>query len=288
MAKEAMAEQSRRRVQSIEVGFRVLRVLRMAEGPLPLREIAARAGMPPSKVHLYLVSFVREGMAYQDLKTGHYGLGSFAIQLGLAAIRQLDVVSLAADVLTDLRDRTDCAIYLSLWGDRGPCIVAKADGTLQGAFSVRLGYIIPLTTTATGLIFLSHLPQSETEQAWNAQIAYEAASGSSRTPSRKDLAESIEQVHTLGYATTVGKLHRNFAGISAPIFDFSHRLAAAMTLLGPTDFMTDERRDNFARLLIEATTGLSERLGAAGVANDAAAEAQPAPAKRGRKPKAAA
>ena len=40
----ADTEQSRRRVQSIEVGFRVLRVLRMAEGPLPLREIAARAG----------------------------------------------------------------------------------------------------------------------------------------------------------------------------------------------------------------------------------------------------
>ena len=42
----ADTEQSRRRVQSIEVGFRVLRVLRMAEGPLPLREIAARASMP--------------------------------------------------------------------------------------------------------------------------------------------------------------------------------------------------------------------------------------------------
>ena len=86
----ADTEQSRRRVQSIEVGFRVLRVLRMADGALPLREIAARAAMPPSKVHLYLVSFVREGMAYQDVQNGYYGLGPFAIQLGLAAIGQLD------------------------------------------------------------------------------------------------------------------------------------------------------------------------------------------------------
>src|SRR6478752_6562546 len=107
----ADAEQSRRRVQSIEVGFRVLRVLRTAEGPLPLREIAARAEMPPSKVHLYLVSFVREGMAHQDTKTGFYGLGSFAIQLGLAAIRQLDLVSAAREVLDELRDETGCAVY---------------------------------------------------------------------------------------------------------------------------------------------------------------------------------
>jgi DNA-binding IclR family transcriptional regulator len=287
MAKEGMADQSRRRVQSIEVGFRVLRVLRMAEGPLPLREIAARASMPPSKVHLYLVSFVREGMAYQDLKNGHYGLGSFAIQLGLAAIRQLDVVDLATDLLADLRDKTDCAIYLSLWGDRGPCIVAKADGALQGAFSVRLGYIIPLTTTATGLIFLAHLPGSETEQALKAQAAYETTSGRSSALSRAELSDNIEQVHKLGSAATVGRLHRNFAGISAPIFDYSHRLAAAMTLLGPTDFMTNERRDHFAGLLLEATKGLSDRLGAPGPIGDVPAVAEPARVKRGRKAKTA-
>jgi len=136
--------QSRRRVQSIEVGFRVLRVLRMADGMLPLREIAARAQMPPSKAHLYLVSFIRENMVHQDTGTGFYGFGSFAIQLGLSAVRQVPVVSSAAPFLTQLRDQTGCAIYLSLWGDRGPCIVSKADGNQQGAFTLRLGSILPM------------------------------------------------------------------------------------------------------------------------------------------------
>jgi len=258
----ADTEQSRRRVQSIEVGFRVLRVLRMAEGSLPLREIAARASMPPSKVHLYLVSFVREGMAYQDPKTGHYGLGSFAIQLGLAAIRQLDVVELAADVITDLRDRTDCAIYLSLWGDRGPCIVAKADGSLQGAFSVRLGYILPLTTTATGLVFLAHLPEAETEKALGAQAGFEGARKAAKKPAKSETAAQLAQVRADGYASTVGMLHRNFAGVSAPIFDYSHQIAAALTLLGPADFMRDEKQQELSKLLIEAAEGISERLGA--------------------------
>ena len=201
-------EVSRRRVQSIEVGFRVLRVLRTAEGPLPLREIAARAAMPPSKVHLYLVSFVREGMAYQDVQNGHYGLGPFAIQLGLAAIGQLDVVTLAAESLSQLRDETNCAIYLSLWGDQGPCIVAKADGTLQGAFSVRLGYILPLTTTATGLVFLAHLSDYEIARGRAAQDAFDAARGV-RTLSEEEVADSVGKVHALGYASTVeiGRAH---------------------------------------------------------------------------------
>jgi len=251
-------EQSRRRVQSIEVGFRVLRVLRMAGGPLPLRDIASRAGMPPSKVHLYLVSFVREDMAYQDPQTGYYGLGSFAIQLGLAAIRQLDVVTLASDALIELRDKTDCAIYLSLWGDRGPCIVAKADGKLQGAFSLRLGYILPLSTTATGLVFLSHLPAYETQRALAAQADHDGA----RTAPEDDITASIEKVRKQGYASTVGMLNRNFAGMAAPIFDYSHKIAATITLLGPSDYMNRARHKEFGNLLLEATRSVSQRLGA--------------------------
>jgi DNA-binding IclR family transcriptional regulator len=258
----ADTEQSRRRVQSIEVGFRVLRVLRMAEGALPLREIAARASMPPSKVHLYLVSFVRENMAYQDPQNGYYGLGSFAIQLGLAAIRQLDVVTIAADSMTELRDKTDCAIYLSLWGDRGPCIVAKADGRLQGAFSVRLGYILPMTSTATGLVFRTHLPPYETARALEAQAAYDA-SGNARLPSEEEVAESIEKIRSLGYASTVGMLNRNFAGMAAPIFDYSNKIAATLTLLGPSEFMSRPRHKEFVKLLLDATQGISQRLGAA-------------------------
>lgn len=258
----ADTEQSRRRVQSIEVGFRVLRVLRMAEGPLPLREIAARASMPPSKVHLYLVSFVRENMAYQDVQNGHYGLGSFAIQLGLAAIRQLDVVGLAAETLTELRDKTDCAIYLSLWGDRGPCIVAKADGTLQGAFLIRLGYILPVTTTATGLVFLAHLPQVEAERALAAQAAYDAGRVHTHAPTREELAESAEKIRKDGFSSTAGMLNRNFAAIAAPIFDHSGKIAATITLLGPTDFMTKARLKEFGKMLMASTQAVSERMGA--------------------------
>ncbi len=261
MAKGA-AEQSQRRVQSIEVGFRVLRVLRMAEGPLPLREIAARAEMPPSKVHLYLVSFVRENMAYQDVSTGHYGLGSFAIQLGLAAIRQLDVVSLATDLLAGVRDQTDCAVYLSLWGDQGPCIVSKADGGLQGAFTVRLGYILPLTTTATGLVFLAHLPKDETDRALEAQQIFAAGRKDAGSVSKRAVEQGVRDVRKLGYAQTVGRLHRNFSGISVPVFDHSHAFAAAITLLGPTDYMDSGRKQAFSKFMLDAAGELSQRLGA--------------------------
>lgn len=249
---------SSRHVQSIEVGFRILRVLRAADGPMPLREIAKRSDMPPSKVHLYLVSFVRETVVYQDEQTGYYGLGSFSIQLGLAAIRQHDVVELSNDVIAGLRDRTGCAVYLSLWGDVGPCIVSKADGPLQGAFAVRQGFVLPLMTTATGLVFLAHLPPQQVERA----IAAEASYRGTRGTGKRERDKLLNQVREQGYASTVGMLHRNFSGVSKPIFDYNSEIAASLTLLGPAQYMDGDKLEELLAALGDSAAEISQRLGA--------------------------
>lgn len=224
---------------------------------LPLREIAMRAQMPPSKVHLYLVSFIRENMAYQDAVTGYYGLGSFAVQLGLAAVRQVDVVSAAAQVLPMVRDETDCAIYLSLWGDSGPCIVAKADGNQQGAFALRLGYILPVLSTATGNAFLSYLPTEETAPL----IEQERANNPRMSAlSEKQVDEIAKAVRKNGYVSTIGRLNNNFAGIAAPVFKPDGAIAAVLTLLGSTDYVVDARKDRFRDVLIDAASTIAGRM----------------------------
>ncbi len=251
----------RRRVQSIEVGFRVLQALRLAEGPLPLREIAAAAEMPPSKAHLYLVSFVREGMAYQDARNGHYGLGPFAIQLGLAAIRQLDVVELAAEEVRLLRDKSDCAVYLSLWGDRGPCIISKADGIRQGAFSIRLGYVLPMRKAATGLVFLAYLSEEQTRRALSVDETFAPFPISEEE--KQSLAARLVEVRANGYAVTTGSLNTNLSAISAPIFDYAGEISAALTILGPDDHLSGRRMRQVTDYMLEATNRISARLGAA-------------------------
>lgn len=279
-------EWKQRRIQSIEVGFQVIRAMEAADGPLPLRDIAAAAGMPPSKVHLYLVSFVGEGVAYQDPVTGHYGLGRFAIQLGLSAIRQLDVVELAREELAALRDATGFATYLSLWGDRGPGIVSKMDGERQGSLAVRLGYVLPLLTSATGQVFLSFLEDSETRAVREDELAaatrsrgLEPAPGAGLAIVPEDLAKLIETVRALGYAMTTNSINSNFAAVAAPVFDYSGRITAALTVLGSDKQLAGARRKATVAALLDATQRLSERLGASERRRKEGAE-EPAPRNR--------
>lgn len=263
-------EWTQRRIQSIEVGFQVIRAMEAANGPLPLRDIAAAAGMPPSKAHLYLVSFVKEGIAFQDPVTGHYGFGQFAIQLGLSAIRQLDVVAFAREELAALQQATGFATYLSLWGDRGPGIVSKVDGERQGSLAVRLGYVLPLLTSATGQVFLSYLDESETLAMRQDAIAAarreppeDPQSLAPRVTTAREVQKIIETVRAQGYSMTVNSINSSFAAIAAPVFDYSGRIVASMTVLGSDKQIAGPRKDATIDALLAAAGRLSERLGAA-------------------------
>lgn len=268
---KAPEEWTQRRIQSIEVGFQVIRAMEAANGPLPLRDIAAAAGMPPSKAHLYLVSFVKEGVAFQDPVTGHYGLGRFAIQLGLSAIRQLDVVEYAREELATLQRTIGFATYLSLWGDRGPGIVSKVDGERQGSLAVRLGYVLPLLNSATGQVFLSYLDETETAAVRQDEIAAakrdateESAALAPRISSAKDIQKIVETVRAQGYAMTINSINSSFAAMAAPIFDYSSRIVATITVLGSDKQLSGNRKKPTLEALLSAAHRLSERLGAPG------------------------
>src|SRR5688572_17116037 len=97
---------NKRRIQSIDVGFRLIRVLEAASGKLPLSKVSELADMPASKAHLYMASFVQAGLVEQDPVTMRYGLGPYALQLGAAAMRQLDVAQVSREALDGLQSAT--------------------------------------------------------------------------------------------------------------------------------------------------------------------------------------
>jgi DNA-binding IclR family transcriptional regulator len=252
---------ARRRIRSIEVGFRVIRAMLSAQRPTPLRDIAAAAGMAPSKAHLYLASFLREGMAIQEPETGHYGLGPFAASLGLAAIRQISIVDKARPFLRELSERTGCAAYLSILGETGPAIVSKADGARQGVLSVQLGYVLPLTNSATGQIFLAWCTPERRAELLDREYTGTTRSSDGRKAREKlepQLAKALKQ----GYATPSRQINTSFTAVAAPVFDFKGEAAAALTVLGPDRNLANEKLKKAIADLKEMATGLSRAIGA--------------------------
>ena len=243
-----------RRIKSIEVAFRVIRVLEEAGGFLPLVRVAALVGMPSSKVHIYLASLVREGLVVQDAATRHYGLGQFSVQLGLTAIRGLDVVTAGRDVVDRLRDATGCSISLSIWGNRGPTIVVKADGGGQGSLGIRLGHVFRLTTSASGRLFLAYRPVQELQEV----LEIERRIYPDSPP--VDLKSIRQEILDRGYATSVRPTASGRHAVAVPVLDFSNGLVATIAALAAPGYTAD----GSLAAIVASGKELSRRLGAHG------------------------
>ena len=138
-------------IQSIEIGAQLLSALAANGRSMKLSELALKAGMPPAKAHRYLVSFIRMGLIEQDANSGRYDLGTFALQLGLASLSRIDVVRLADPFLQDLCDEIGETVALSVWGSHGPTCVRLIESGEPITVTLRIGVVLPLTTSATGL-----------------------------------------------------------------------------------------------------------------------------------------
>lgn len=214
-----------RSIQSIEVGFRLIRVLEQAGSKLPLKVLSARAEMPPGKAHLYLVSFMRIGLVVQDPETMHYGLGPYALQLGMAALHQISLPDLAREPLRRLNAQYELPAYLSLWGRMGPFIAVKLDADLPTPFTIKVGFVFPLLSTATGNVFLAHMPKRDTDRL----VEREGLLSPDLSARREHIAAKVRKD---GYAVSEGHLFRGFSAIAAPVFDHTQALAGSVTLLG--------------------------------------------------------
>ncbi len=103
--------------------------------------------MTPAKAHRYLMSFQRLGLASQDPVSGRYELGGFALQMGLA--------------LAELRDRLNVTVGIAVWDNQGPTVVHWMESSYPAKASFKLGDVMPLLGSATGLLFAAYLPRSK-------------------------------------------------------------------------------------------------------------------------------
>ena len=226
-------EKVRSGIQSIEVGFRLLEVLTSEAGAMMLRDLAKRAQMSPAKAHRYLVSFLRLGVVAQDPVSGRYELGGFALQMGLARLARVDGVKLARLALGELRDRLDVTVGIAVWGNLGPTVVHWTESSHPAKASLKLGDVMPLLGSATGLLFAAYLPRGKTAPMIERELSDSRRSAHATGPrSEGELERALDEVRAQGAARVAGMLLPTIHAFCMPVFDASGDLALGLIALG--------------------------------------------------------
>ena len=228
-------------IQSIALGFRLLRAITDSDQPAPLKTLAAAAGMSPSKARMYLISLIETGLVAQNPQTGCYSLGSYAVHFGTRALQRIDSKEAVTEAIRSLQQKTRALVLLCTWQESGIVIVAAEEGGEPQPLQWRIGGTASLAGTATGAVFLAFGPQKAVWKRLTAELKEAGVSGPAQRKRIRELEARAAGVRARGVAEAdpvvfaAGVSISGFAAIAAPIFDQRKQLRYVLTLLYRTD-----------------------------------------------------
>ena len=231
--------QRSRGVQSVETSVGLLAALAGHRGPMTLSELAQAVDMAPAKVHRYLASFVESGMV-DHRRSGTYDLGPLAAEIGIAAISRIDPVNRAADALADLVEATQLTASLAVWGNAGPTVVRWEKAAAPLVTMLGLGSVLSATRSATGHVFLAHLPD---------RVVVPVIADEAPGKTLSDFEAVRTRVRKTGYATADQDFIPGLFALAAPVLDLQNHPAAVVALISTNRDILGENHPARAQLL---------------------------------------
>lgn len=212
---------------------------------LGLTEIAAEIGLHKSTVHRLLTTLEERGFVVRDPATEKYRLGLKVWELSTHMSHSDDPAVLLLPLMERLRDRLGetVSLYLRDGNERLRIQAVQSNQAIRRVAPV--GARLPLYVGASSKVLV----------AYSGEEVLQAVLDSPDWPPAVDRAAyvaQLEEIRELGYATSYEEREPGASAVSAPIFDRTGKLAAALSVSGPVSRLTLQRLEEYGPILVEA------------------------------------
>lgn len=247
-------------INSILNGFSLLQVL-VDNGAMGLTELSQRAGLSPAQAHAYLISLKQVNVVEQDETTGHYGLGQFALVLGLARLRSIEPLERVFERAARLARETDRMIVIGVFSTTSPVVVRVLNPPRDFLVASRVGHVPSMIDTCTGRVFAAFMPRETVEPAIVAEFAFQDERGFPSHFTPESLQKELGAIRRRGYAAAAGSPNRFLSSVSAPVFNSLGQLECVVTMTAAAKHISLERESPDVAQLLDLTSHLSAELG---------------------------
>ncbi len=224
-----------------------------------LQEITRVSRLPPSTVHRLLASLQRRGFVAQNKITSNYTLGENLILLGRKAEKQRDVRNLARPFLEKLAHATSETVNLTTLMGSSVVQLDHVDSPNILKVTWDAGQQFPVYASASGKVFLAHLPKDEREKILKS-IRLHPFTRRTIVHAKKSRSE-LELVRKRGYAIDDAEREEGVRCIAAPIFNARGRVIAAVSVSGPSLRLSLAKLEALAESVLETASEISTSLG---------------------------
>ncbi|SDY95164.1 IclR family transcriptional regulator [Bacillus sp. 166amftsu] len=241
-------------IQSLQIGMGILDVIAKQERPLKFADIQELTQITKSNLYKYLNTFVQLNVLYRDKDSGTYVLGSKLINYGMIAADQENVLDRITPFLEELNQKSSCSIIYSIWTPSGPMVIKMFNNNLGFNIGAQVGTLLPLTSSASK-IFLAFQ---------DAPIIHEWKERESKRmlPHQlTQLEEEIQLIRDKEIAFATEPIIASVSSVSFPIFNYKKNLLASVAVVGFSEQIPTNDKQDLSKYILEVSRGISGVLG---------------------------
>jgi DNA-binding IclR family transcriptional regulator len=244
-------------VRAVERAMEILAAFDSEHEDRGVSEIAHATGLHKATAHRMMMTLLNGGFLERAGGGERFRLGLRVVELGLGALRRLDVRRAAFPYMEQLVARFQETCDLGIFARGWVLYVEVVHSQHSLTIAARIGRRLPAYCTASGRVFLAFLPPEVVEPILNGPLI--ACTGRTIT-SIAGLQEELELTRRRGYALDDEELEAGIRAVSVPIRDIDGKVIAALSMPGPVNRMPPERLPEITEALLEAAEAISARV----------------------------
>jgi DNA-binding IclR family transcriptional regulator len=244
-------------VQSLERGINILFQFNRARPAMTPEELARAVNLPKSSIYRFLRTLTKHGLLERDPLTGQYYLGLRLLELEEVVHSKIDFETISKPFLKELGEFSGETVQLNiLHGQRGICLYG-----IESPSAFRLapekGRIIPLYAGASGKSILAFMDLEERNKICAGPLEQ-------FTPytitDPEQLKLDLDEIHKQGYVITQQEVYIGSLGIAAPVYGKNKQVIGSVSLSGPIQRISEERKIAIRDELIRSAKEITERM----------------------------
>lgn len=236
----------------------ILETLHEAPSGLQLKDVASQTGINKSTAYRFLAHLEHEGYVFRDA-SGGYAIGVRLARLASGMSYQTTLCKLSRPILQQLWRATGETVNLAVLDGREVLYLDVMESSHTFRLVSQVGIRRPVYCTALGKVMLAYIPDEE-QQYFFTGLKFERFT-SQTVKGIQPLRKEFAIIRQRGYSIDNEEAYLGSRCIGAPIFESSGKIAAALSVSGPTTRVTREKVPAFAALAKNAAMTISKSLG---------------------------
>lgn len=227
-------------VKAVETTFRILDVLRELDGA-GVTVVANHANVSKGTAYNHLTTLEQQQYVVKD-EDGTYNVGLRFADMGQYARNRFEISQLVEDEVDTLAERSgEIALFSVEEHGKAVCLhIGYGEHAVQTPLYV--GYREDLHTTAVGKAILAHKPREEAEQIIKRRGLREITENT--ITDRETLLDDLDRICEQGIAFNRQETIHGLVGIGAPVKNQDGTVAGAISIIGPSSRMDEDRLEH--------------------------------------------